>query len=193
MPLLLPARNTTVFPIWMQAIRGKIIDDADRTLELYGASIFDWNEIKSTLITHFGDKRDESSLTRDLFKLTQEGSVIDFYKQISHNVALIVNIINLNQDNPIARTALIEKVREHALRAFIAGLKDPLGPIIRAQRPSDLKEALRFCLEETNMNYVKNASKMNSSLIQLKHPPQIPPRFQSVPQVPTNANTTKKF
>lgn len=173
-PLLDGARDTPIFPVWMQAIRSKIIGDADTVLEIYGTST-DWEEIKNTLITHYSDKRDEISLTRDLFKLNQNTTVEDFYSRVSHAISLLVNLLNLNEDNADVKLAKNSFYQELGLKVFLAGLKDPLGPIIRAQSPKTLKEALRLCLEEGNFNYVKNP---------FRPAPQIPPRpTHSVPNL----------
>lgn len=155
MPTLERARGTAVFEVWMQAIRAKITQEADSVLELYGTDT-EWDDIKTTLTTHFSDKRDEISLTRDLFKLTQTNCVQEFYGNVSHSVSLLVNLLNLNEPNPVVITAKKGFYQELGLKVFLSGLKEPLGPIIRAQSPRTLKEALRLCLEEGNFNYVKN-------------------------------------
>lgn len=165
-PLLEGARGTPIYPVWMQAIRTKIVGDADTVLEIYGTS-FDWEDIKNTLITHYSDKRDEISLTRDLFKLSQTTTVEEFYSRVSHSISLLVNLLNLNEENPEVKTAKNSFYQELGLKVYLAGLKEPLGPIIRAQSPKSLKEALRLCLEEGNYNYVKNP---------FKPVPQIPPK-----------------
>lgn len=155
MPTLERARGTAVFDVWMQSIRAKITQEADAVLELYGTDT-EWDDIKNTLTTHFGDKRDEISLTRDLFKLTQTNCVQEFYGNVSHAVSLLVNLLNLNEPNPVVVSAKKIFYQELGLKVFLSGLKEPLGPIIRAQSPKTLKEALRLCLEEGNYNYVKN-------------------------------------
>lgn len=81
MPTLERAKGTPAFDVWMHAILSKITHDADAALELYGTET-NWDDIKTTLITHFSDKRDEISLTRDLFKLKQGDSVQDFYRDV---------------------------------------------------------------------------------------------------------------
>lgn len=137
-----------MYPIWIQAIRAKIVGDADNVLELYGTNL-EWEEIKGNLITHYSDRRDEVSLTRDLFAIKQTGTVEDFYSRISHVVSLLVNLLNINELSAEVRSAKNIFYQDMGLKVFLSGLKD-LGPIIRAQGPSSLKEALRLCLEESN-------------------------------------------
>ena len=167
MPTLELARGSQSFNVWIQSIRSKIIGDADTVLELYGTDL-SWSEIKQNLITHYNDKRDEVSLTRDLFKLSQSGSYETFYAEVSHIIALLVNKLNLAENNANVKMAKNRFYQEMGLKVFVAGLKEPLGPIIRAQAPETLREALRLCAEENNYNYVKNPFKTQ--------PPSIPPR-----------------
>lgn len=183
MPLLRQGEGTPVFTVWMQAIRSKIIGDADSVLELYGTEP-NWNDIKSTLTTHFSDKRDETSLTRDLFKLTQTNTVEEFYGSVSHSISLLVNLLNLNEQNNAVIMAKKTLYQELGLKVFLSGLKEPLGPIIRAQTPRNLKDALRLCLEENNYNYVKNP---------FRTAPQIPPKPQFSQPKPITIPYPKPF
>lgn len=66
MPVIEKANGHPIYNVWLQCIRSKIIGDADTILELYGTEL-SWEQIKNNLITHYNDKRDEFSLTRDLF------------------------------------------------------------------------------------------------------------------------------
>lgn len=157
MPIMQQAKNSPMFDVWMQAIRSKIIGDADTVLELYGTEL-EWDEIKNNLIAHYHDKRDEVSLTRDLFKLSQTGTVQELYESISYIISLLVNQLNLNENDANVKSAKQKYYQEIGLKVFVAGLRAPLGPIIRAQQPRTLKEALRFCTEENNYNYVQNNS-----------------------------------
>ena len=174
MPTLEQARGTPQFNIWIQSIRSKIIGDADTVLELYGTDL-SWREIKQNLITHYNDKRDEVSLTRDLFKLSQTGTYEAFYAEVSHIIALLLNNLNLSETNANVKTAKNKFYQEIGLKVFVAGLREPLGPIVRAQAPETLREALRLCAEENNYNYVRNPFKNHQT-------PAIPPR-KNVPML----------
>lgn len=170
MPIIEAVRNAPVYRIWIQAIRAKIVGEADNVLELYGTNL-DWNEIKSNLITHYSDRRDETSLTRDLFNIQQNGTVEEFYSKISHIVSLMVNLLNINESNAQVKSAKNCFYQQMGLKVFLSGLKDPLGPIIRAQTPKNMKDALRLCLEESNYHY---SHKYNLK----QQPPPIPNRPQ---------------
>lgn len=182
MPLLKRAESTPVWNIWMQAVRSKIVDEADSVLELYGTDL-DWEEIKSTLMTHFNDKRDEVSLTRDLFKISQTGTVEDFYGKISNSISLLVNQLCLNEKNEDVIKAKKIFYQDLGLKVFLSGLKDPLGPIIRAQAPKTLKKALNLCLEERNYTYGKNVFQNNSNPQKPFYKPN-PPQARSFPPMP---------
>ena len=192
MPELEAMRGTTTFSIWQQCIRAKVIGEADNTLAYYGTGI-EWAEIKATLITHYSDKRDQGSLTRDMFLLKQTGSIEEFYGKITHTLSLLANVINLTESNPNFRKRLTEDHNDLGLRVFLAGLKEPLGPIIRAQKPQTLKEALRYCQDETNIMYTQ-ASRSAPPPIPSKTPllykpnPQIRNHFQNNFRQPFNTN-----
>lgn len=179
-PVLEEARGTPMYNVWMQSIRSKITGDADTVLELYGTDL-SWYEIKTNLVTHYSDKRDEVSLTRDLFKLSQVGTVEEFYGKVSNIISLLLNQLCLNELNGAIRTSKKLFYQEIGLKVFLAGLKEPLGPIIRAQAPSSMREALRLCSEESNYNYVRNPFKT--------HTPPVPPK----PQHQTTSNPQFKF
>lgn len=158
MPEISKVKNTPAYTVWLLAIRSKIIGDADNVLEFYGTST-DWDEIKNSLITHYSDKRDEVSLTKDLFKITQADKEIeDFYKEITFMLSLMVNQLNLNEHNSDVRAAKNLFYQEIGLKVFLAGLNEPVGTVIRAQCPTSLKDALRRCIEERNFYYHKQKS-----------------------------------
>lgn len=162
---MLPPFDCNPIKLHSFAIRSKIIADADNVLEFYGTST-DWDEIKNSLITHYSDKRDEVSLTKDLFKITQADKKIeDFYKEITFMLYLMVNQLNLNEDNSDVRTANNLFYQEIGLIVFLAGLNEPVGTVIRAQCPTSLKDALRRCIEEriTNKNLIPHLSLLGTN------------------------------
>ena len=191
-PAFRQVENTPTYDVWKQAVRGKITGDADAVLQLYGTEI-NWEEIKSTLITHFGDKRDESSLTKDLLKIKQVGTAEELYGNISYYLSLLINLLNLNEQNPDVRKAKKTFYQELGLKVFLGELMDPPGHIIRAQSPKNLKDALRICLDENNITYGRNTHRPPP--IPIKPPqnkyPLLPPKpfvqpmpFPKFPQQP---------
>lgn len=185
MPLLNEAEGSNVHNVWIQAVRTKIIGDADNILELYGTNL-NWNEMKQNLITHYSDRRDEVSLTRDLFKIYQTNNVEEFYSKVSHTISLLINNLNIIENNAAVIASKKEFYQQMGLKVFLAGLKEPLGPIIRARGPDTMKDALRLCLEEQNYNYAKP---------NFKPLPPVPakPTFAPRHQTHTHFNSSQRF
>lgn len=181
-PLVNSVQGTPMYTIWMQSIRSKIVGDADSILELYGTGL-DWAEIKQNLITHYSDRRDEVSLTRDLFKLYQTGTIEDYYGKISHITSLLINLLNINERNEAVKTAKNNLYQQMGLKVFLSGLRDPLGPIVRAQSPATLKDALRLCLEENNYNLYKMGAKPANLTQPLRFQP-LQPQLRNQNHVP---------
>ena len=181
-PIIDKVRDSPIHAIWIQAIRAKIVGDADNVLELYGTSL-SWYEIKSNLTTHYSDRRDECSLLRDLFGIQQTNNVEDFYGRISHIVSSLVNLLNITEKSAQVKAAKNLLYQQMGLKVFLSKLKDPLGPIIRAQTPSTLKEALRMCIEENNYHYVKPMVQPPPPPVPFK-PPRVIPAFPIQNQKP---------
>lgn len=188
-PLIDSARGSAIHIIWIQAIRSKIIGDADNVLELYGTAL-DWNEIKNNLITHYSDRRDEVSLTKDLVGIKQTGTIEEFYSKVSHIVSLLVNLLNITEENPEVKTAKNQFYQQMGLKVFLAGLHHTIGPTIRAQTPKSLKDALRACLDEGN--YTQPKTVHQPPPIPSRPPQQVqsfkpvPFKFQPRPMFPVN-------
>lgn len=143
--------------IILRAIRNKITGPANEVLNMYGTST-NWVEIKSNLITHYADKRNETSLIRDLHQLRQDlDSVETFYAKIIHILSTIMNHVRVHEKNQTVIEAKKTLYEEMCLNALLSGLREPLGSTIRAMRPSKLTEALNFCLEEQNRFYFRNS------------------------------------
>jgi hypothetical protein len=111
---------------------------------------------------HFsnGDCRDTEGSLRDLtstFQKTNETPrafpqrIEDLLTKIRSSVAL--NCLN-NKLNQAARHALNLSHEKIALKPFLAGLSDPLGSIIRSQKPNTLAQAEQFLIEEKNITYL---------------------------------------
>ena len=170
LPLIEQHRNQITYPAWLQAIRSKIVDDADNVLELYGTSV-EWEDIKRNLITHYSDRRDEVSLINDLNMLKQTGTVHEFYNNIMHTISLLINLLNISRASEETKASKRTLYHDTGLRVFVRGLHNPVGPIIRAQRPANLVEALRLYVEEENNCYGRQENR-NSNYLQ----PSLPPK-----------------
>lgn len=141
--------DTPFHDVWLQAVRNKIVGDADNILEVYGTKL-NWPEIKANLIAYYNDKRDAVTLTRELFTLQQTTSIEEFYGKVQHVLSLLVNHVNIEIEDVNVRSDRVSTYTDNALQVFLAGLKEPIGGNIRARQPKTLKEAFDACMEEQN-------------------------------------------
>lgn len=132
--------------------------------EVYSTCISkDWASVKSALIAHFGDHRDESGLLSDLCSLKQNNNELPllFLQRVMSNLNALYNYIDtheLDETNKLARKTFYQK---HCLNVFLSGLKEPLGSTIRAMRPPDLATARQFIVTENNIKYIHRNSNFN--------------------------------
>lgn len=146
--------NMPIYRLWIRAIRNKIKGQANEVLNMYGTSL-EWSEIKANLISHYSDKRNESSLIRDLHGLIQIGTMEDFYGKVIEILANLTNQVRIHEQIESVQTSKILLYKEMCLNVFLSGLKEPLGSNIRARGPTSLKDAFEFCLIEQNISYSK--------------------------------------
>lgn len=150
--------GTSYAKIVLRAIRNKIVGEANEILNTYGTPLV-WEDIKSNLILQYSDKRNETSLIRDLHNLKQTNqSVQQFYGSIIEIQSAINNNILIHESNQSVINAKRELFAEMCLNTFLSGLKEPLGSNIRAMRPKTLAESLSFCIQEQNIYYSKKSS-----------------------------------
>lgn len=140
----------------LNGILSKLEGRAEEVVAINGTN--EWDTIKNTLIQNFGDQRDENCLNQDLVNLRQKAneSSYEFYEKVIHLLNTICNYVELRCE-PGQRLSKRDFFTKQALKTFLAGLKDPLGPTIRAMRPSTLAEALQFITEEDNIKYYQKS------------------------------------
>lgn len=163
--------EATYKKLLLRSIRNKIVGDANDILNMYGTPL-DWDNIKLNLTTHYSDKRNETSLIKDLHGLNQgNDSVEQFYSKIIDIHSTIMNNIKLNEDSLVIIQSKKELYANMCLNCFLSGMKEPLGSIIRAMRPETLAEAFSNCLEEQNMHYLKNKNNYSQHNYQMVKKP----------------------
>lgn len=117
--------------------------------------------------------------------MKQTDTVQDFYRDVSHSISLLTNLLHLNEKVSVVVLAKKQFYQELGLEVFLSGLKEPLGPIIRAKAPKSLKEVLRLCLEEDNYDYVRNPFQTQFKASNVPLPPKpMPKMFQFPPPRP---------
>jgi hypothetical protein len=182
----------------LRAIRNKITGPANEVLNMYGTPLI-WDEIKNNLILHYADKRNETSLIRDLHKVKQHNSTVEkFYSEIIEIYSSMVNHINIHETDTNVIAAKKALYQEMSLNSFLTGLKEPLGSTIRAMKPLSLAEAFSFCIKEQNIFYSKfenknlppqNPTSQNRNFNNQRIPPRIQPNMQR----PVYSNNRPQF
>lgn len=142
--------------ILLRSIRNKIEGQANEVLNMYGTPL-NWNSIKDNLILHYADKRNETSLIKDLHSLKQYNKPIEkFYSEIIEIQATIFNHLQIHETDSSVINAKRDLYCEMCLNTFLTGLKEPLGSTIRAMQPRTLQIAFAYCMEEQNIGYFKS-------------------------------------
>lgn len=162
LPFMDTLQQTPFYNVWLQAIRCKITGEADAVLEIYGTTL-NWEEIKSHLIAYYNDKRDVTTLTRELFQLQQYTTIEEFFGKVQRQLSLLINYTNVNVDNTQSRKDRTEIYIDNALNVFLAGLKEPIGSNVRARQPKTLKEAFDAAIEERNFQHRSGLGKPDFS------------------------------
>lgn len=150
--------------IILRAVRNKIIGEANEVLNMYGTPLT-WENIKTNLVTHYSDKRNETSLIRDLHNITQGSDSIEvYYSKIIDIYSTIMNNLKLNEnDNNVVKSKQI-LYEDMCKDIFLSGIRGSLGQTIRAMRPTSLSEAFSYCIKEHNISYIKISIPPNFSL-----------------------------
>lgn len=137
----------------------------------------DWKTVKSALIAHFGDQRDENGLLFDLDQLRQHAneSSLQFYTRVMSNLSALHNYVDTHTDTTDINTFRVKKdfYNLHALKIFLAGLKEPLGSTVRAMKPKDLAEARQYIISESNIRHIQNPNRFEGNQNQFKPKHQI--------------------
>lgn len=179
--IIAPTNNTPLFKLWLRAIRNKITDDANEVLDTYGTPL-DWNLIKNNLISHYSDKRNETSLIKDLHSLKQYDTIELFYSKVLELLSLLQNQINIHEHNLQIRESKSLLFREMCLNVFLSGLKEPIGSVVRARAPKDIKEALEYCINEQNIHYARREFIKKPISVQRPNNSVKIPQFLQTPQ-----------
>jgi len=137
-----------IYRLWGQVIRNKIIGDADKALVTHNA--VDWPAIKQVLIENFGDKRDIATITQKIPYLSQANKSLDeYYQETSELVAQISQKLSLDPDNDGHVPAIMRVMTPLVVTGFVDGLRGNLPELVRTQKPTDMLEAYRSALAQS--------------------------------------------
>lgn len=187
-PFIEPLKGSPYEKIWLQAIRAKIINEADQVLETYGTAL-NWDDIKENLIAYYNDKRDPVTLTRELFQIQQINSIEEFFGKIQNLLSLLINHTNISTNNENLKQDRILTHQENALQVFLAGLKEPIGGNVRARQPRTIKQAFDAAIEERNFQSRGGLNKPNLQPNLPARPPKainFPPQLRAHRPAPYN-------
>lgn len=149
---------------FLLVVKNKLVGKAKQFISSHNINTFE--SIKQLLIGHFGDCRDTESLLRDLTACIQKPSETPraFVQRIENLLTKLRNAVSLDETlDDATRDTLNSSHEKIALKTLLAGLTDPIGTIIRSQRPSTIDEAIHFIIEEENIHYLKNRNSSRDS------------------------------
>lgn len=177
--------------ILLRAIRNKIIGEANEVLNMYGTPL-NWDSIRENLISHYADKRSEINLIRDLHTIQQNNSTLEeYYSKIIDLQSTMVNHCKINESNSVVIGTKTGLFKEMCLATFLAGLKEPLGSMVRAMQPDDITEAFTYCIKEQNIQYAK---KTNYGSLPIPNKKPLPTRhFQQFQQQYQNTMPHRQY
>lgn len=167
----------------LRAIRNKIVGPANEVLNMYGTPLI-WDNIRENLILHYSDKRNETSLIRDLHGLKQGGKTVEnFYSEVIEILATMTNNVQIHERDEAIIQSKRDLYTEMSLNVFLSGLREPLGSTIRAMKPQTLAIAFSYCIKEQNISYSKmDTNSRNSNVTNNRTQPNF--RQQPVNQQP---------
>jgi hypothetical protein len=116
-----------------------------------------WENTKNTLIQNFGDPRNEDCLLRDLTQLHQypQESYQRFYDRCIHTQSLLNTQLDLCEFNQQRLQIKREFYNAQTLQTFLAGLKDPMGQLLRCQQPQSMGEAIQKIKREEGIQRIQ--------------------------------------
>lgn len=90
----------------------------------------------------YADQRAMYVIEQELIVLQQgRMSVHEFYDKINEKLNMIITKIHMSHKEPAVADALIDNMREKALRTFITGLSNNVGHVLYSSNPKTLADA----------------------------------------------------
>lgn len=168
-----------------KTIRRKIRNEANDALVASNIGI-NWNCIKRTLQTYYGEKRDLTTLDYQLMNSQQKGRPLEiYYDDVNRLLSLIANHIKTDPKytHPEASAAMIDMYNKKAIDSFVRGLDGDVGKFLKNYEPDSLAVAYSYCISFQNTEYRKNITR--AKIPELPQgprnqipiiPPRLPPR-----------------
>lgn len=197
------ARNATADQINLlqRVIRRKITGEAADILNANNITC-DWDEIKTTLVLYYRDKRDVKTLDFEMttIKKLPNENISTYYSRVNDVLTHIIAQIHTDDKLKLNAAVHITYFRDKALDAFIRGLENPLNILLKSTNPTSLGQAYQFCMDYYNMNFrsapfrnelgnqptpkPNEPPKINISNARSGLPPPLPPKYFFKPNQP---------
>lgn len=114
-----------------------------------------WVDLRRSIIENFTDQRDETSLLGELLSLKQkpQEDALTFSNRCRYLEQLLISGLDCNEQNEGVKEIKKRIYAQQTLRAFLGGLRNPLGLAVRSMSPNSIENALKFIIEEENYQY----------------------------------------
>lgn len=122
-------------------------------------ALTDWSDIRNLLLSHFGDTRDAESILRELTTSFQRSaeSPRSYVQKVQLLLTKLRNCTALDETlDRNTKAAMDLKHERIGLKTILSGLQDPIGQILRSQRPQTIEDATSILAEEENLQYLKS-------------------------------------
>lgn len=145
----LNALNIPILQSWQLAIRSKITGEADRALIASGCN-HNWNNIKQSLLEHFGDKRNLQTIMAGMKITMGNKQLSEYYLEATKLSADIGQNVALEATYAGQTHLIMHFANRLVLSAFIDGLNQDIKTFVMAKGPSTLAEAKSIADEYQN-------------------------------------------
>ena len=163
-------------------IKSKLIGEARQFIS--SRALNDWQDIKQLLLSHFGDTRDAESLLRELTNSFQKSTETprSYVQRVQLLLTKIRNCTALDESlNNDMKHAMNQRNEKIGLKTILSGLNDPIGQILRSQRPQNIEEATSILAEEENLQFLKSFRSVSLRENAQKPSQIIPKNFKTQP------------
>ena len=159
LPLMAPNNEPARISFTMMHIRNKLVGKAATLLAARNFTTFP--ELKTLLVSLFGDQRNEEALLSDLNTLRQQQreTALQFADRCIDIRCLLLSKLSCQTVPEQIKMMKIDLYNNFTLRAFLTGVNSQLSHLLRCRKPTNIEEAIQIVIEEENMNY--HRSKIN--------------------------------
>lgn len=118
-------------------------------------NITDWLSLRQAITENFTDQRDDTSLLSELLTLKQKQNedALSFSNRCRYIEQLLISNLTCNEADQNTRVLKAQIYSQQTLKAFLGGLRNPLGMVVRSTNPVNIETALKFILSEENYEY----------------------------------------